>query len=227
MILIDFQQQSLAGAAPNNLNQEEPTLSLVSMMADWRQKKKDEEDDEDDEFVQRYGLKGRRVHQSEIKVNPGESPVLETATQYLEKAWGFRLIFEFAENDYLANQVITKTYYYQDLLVVEELLFEESGPRRLNSGKLRQRFYRRLEMVLLVEHVQITIRFSKLWAAFRGVFRAIDSSQVMQRSPSTSTLLVHSAVYIALIFGLSSCAISPRTTPVRFVPPLKPAIKAV
>ncbi|KAL8984330.1 MAG: hypothetical protein Q9177_004730 [Variospora cf. flavescens] len=148
MILIDFQQQSLAGAAPNNLNQEEPTVSLVSMMADWRQKKKDEEADEDDETVQRFGLKEPRVHQSEIKVNQGESPVLETATQdksalklltdnahgVPRKAWGFRPIFEFAENGYFANQVITKTYYYQDLLVVEELLFEESGPRRLNSG---------------------------------------------------------------------------------------------
>lgn len=64
MILIDFQQQSLAGTAPNNPNQEEPTESLVSMIADWRQKKKDEEDDEDDKVFQSYGLKGRRVHQS-------------------------------------------------------------------------------------------------------------------------------------------------------------------
>ncbi|KAL8987623.1 MAG: hypothetical protein Q9177_003188 [Variospora cf. flavescens] len=32
--------------------------------------------------------------------------------EYLEKP-GFRLIFEFADNDYFTNQVITKTYYYQ------------------------------------------------------------------------------------------------------------------
>ncbi|KAI4289303.1 MAG: hypothetical protein L6R35_001429 [Caloplaca aegaea] len=191
-----MEQQSLAGTAPNNPNQEEPTESLVSMIADWRQKKKDEEDDEDDKVFQSYGLKGRRVHQSEIEVTQGESPVLETATQVRieytgkafsrkananltgipeswlsamknqvslaelitdrdesalglltenphgvpRKAWGFRLIFEFAENDYFANQVVTKTYYYQDLLAVEELLFKEGDCRRPNSSELRPTF---------------------------------------------------------------------------------------
>ncbi|KAI4247070.1 MAG: hypothetical protein L6R40_001735 [Gallowayella cf. fulva] len=33
--------------------------------------------------------------------------------EYLEKP-GFRLIFEFAENEFFTNQVITKTYYYQE-----------------------------------------------------------------------------------------------------------------
>lgn len=33
--------------------------------------------------------------------------------EYLEKP-GFRLIFEFADNDYFTNKVITKTYYYQE-----------------------------------------------------------------------------------------------------------------
>ena len=33
--------------------------------------------------------------------------------EYLEKP-GFRLIFEFAENDYFANKTITKTYFYQE-----------------------------------------------------------------------------------------------------------------
>ncbi|KAL8676575.1 MAG: hypothetical protein Q9186_006924 [Xanthomendoza sp. 1 TL-2023] len=33
--------------------------------------------------------------------------------EYLEKP-GFRLIFEFAENEFFANNVITKTYYYQE-----------------------------------------------------------------------------------------------------------------
>lgn len=33
--------------------------------------------------------------------------------EYLEKP-GFRLIFEFAENDFFTNKVITKTYYYQE-----------------------------------------------------------------------------------------------------------------
>ncbi|KAG6056050.1 hypothetical protein E4U17_002554 [Claviceps sp. LM77 group G4] len=32
--------------------------------------------------------------------------------EYLEKP-GFRLIFEFSENDYFSNKIITKTYYYQ------------------------------------------------------------------------------------------------------------------
>lgn len=33
--------------------------------------------------------------------------------EYLERP-GFRLIFEFAENDFFTNKVITKTYYYQE-----------------------------------------------------------------------------------------------------------------
>lgn len=33
--------------------------------------------------------------------------------EYLEKP-GFRLIFEFADNDFFTNKVITKTYYYQE-----------------------------------------------------------------------------------------------------------------
>lgn len=33
--------------------------------------------------------------------------------EYLEKP-GFRLIFEFAENEFFANQQLTKTYYYQE-----------------------------------------------------------------------------------------------------------------
>ena len=33
--------------------------------------------------------------------------------EYLEKP-GFRLIFEFAENEYFTNKTITKTYYYQE-----------------------------------------------------------------------------------------------------------------
>lgn len=33
--------------------------------------------------------------------------------EYLDKP-GFRLIFEFAENDYFTNKTITKTYYYQN-----------------------------------------------------------------------------------------------------------------
>ena len=33
--------------------------------------------------------------------------------EYLEKP-GFRLIFEFAENEFFTNKVVTKTYYYQE-----------------------------------------------------------------------------------------------------------------
>lgn len=33
--------------------------------------------------------------------------------EYLDKP-GFRLIFEFAENEYFTNKIITKTYYYQN-----------------------------------------------------------------------------------------------------------------
>jgi len=33
--------------------------------------------------------------------------------EYLEKP-GFRLIFEFADNDFFTNKTITKTYFYQE-----------------------------------------------------------------------------------------------------------------
>ena len=46
-----------------------------------------------------------------------DEPALKLLTdirmEYLEKP-GFRLIFEFAENDFFANQTITKTYFYQE-----------------------------------------------------------------------------------------------------------------
>ncbi len=46
-----------------------------------------------------------------------DEPALKLVTdirmEYLEQP-GFRLIFEFAENDFLSNKVITKTYFYQE-----------------------------------------------------------------------------------------------------------------
>jgi len=39
--------------------------------------------------------------------------LVDIRMQYLDKP-GFRLIFEFAENDYFTNKTITKTYYYQN-----------------------------------------------------------------------------------------------------------------
>lgn len=46
-----------------------------------------------------------------------DEPALKLLTdirmEYLEKP-GFRLIFEFAENDFFSNKVLTKTYYYQE-----------------------------------------------------------------------------------------------------------------
>ena len=46
-----------------------------------------------------------------------DEPALKLLTdirmEYLEKP-GFRLIFEFAENDFFANKIITKTYFYQE-----------------------------------------------------------------------------------------------------------------
>jgi nucleosome assembly protein 1-like 1 len=38
--------------------------------------------------------------------------LIDVRMEYLDKP-GFRLIFEFAENDYFTNKTITKTYYYQ------------------------------------------------------------------------------------------------------------------
>ena len=46
-----------------------------------------------------------------------DEPVLKVLTdvrmEYLERP-GFRLIFEFAENDFFTNKIITKTYFYQE-----------------------------------------------------------------------------------------------------------------
>ena len=46
-----------------------------------------------------------------------DEPVLKYLTdirmEYLEQP-GFRLIFEFAENDFFTNKIITKTYFYQE-----------------------------------------------------------------------------------------------------------------
>ncbi|KAI1199567.1 NAP-domain-containing protein [Nemania serpens] len=39
--------------------------------------------------------------------------LVDIRMQYLDKP-GFRLIFEFSENDYFTNKTITKTYYYQN-----------------------------------------------------------------------------------------------------------------
>lgn len=39
--------------------------------------------------------------------------LVDIRMEYLDKP-GFRLIFEFAENDYFTNKIITKTYYYQN-----------------------------------------------------------------------------------------------------------------
>jgi nucleosome assembly protein 1-like 1 len=39
--------------------------------------------------------------------------LVDIRMEYLDKP-GFRLIFEFAENDYFTNKTITKTYYYQN-----------------------------------------------------------------------------------------------------------------
>ncbi|KAI0446606.1 NAP-domain-containing protein [Xylaria telfairii] len=41
------------------------------------------------------------------------SSLVDIRMQYLDKP-GFRLIFDFAENDYFTNTTITKTYYYQN-----------------------------------------------------------------------------------------------------------------
>lgn len=41
------------------------------------------------------------------------SSLVDIRMQYLDKP-GFRLIFDFAENDYFTNKTITKTYYYQN-----------------------------------------------------------------------------------------------------------------
>ena len=39
--------------------------------------------------------------------------LIDVRMEYLERP-GFRLIFEFAENDFFTNKTITKTYYYQE-----------------------------------------------------------------------------------------------------------------
>ncbi len=39
--------------------------------------------------------------------------LIDIRMEYLDKP-GFRLIFEFAENDYFTNKTVTKTYYYQN-----------------------------------------------------------------------------------------------------------------
>jgi nucleosome assembly protein 1-like 1 len=39
--------------------------------------------------------------------------LIDIRMEYLDKP-GFRLIFEFAENEYFTNKIITKTYYYQN-----------------------------------------------------------------------------------------------------------------
>ncbi len=39
--------------------------------------------------------------------------LIDVRMEYLERP-GFRLIFEFAENDYFFNETITKTYFYQE-----------------------------------------------------------------------------------------------------------------
>ena len=39
--------------------------------------------------------------------------LIDIRMEYLDKP-GFRLIFEFADNEYFTNKIITKTYYYQN-----------------------------------------------------------------------------------------------------------------
>ncbi|KAL8653962.1 MAG: hypothetical protein Q9210_001789 [Variospora velana] len=286
-----MQQQSLAGAAPNNPNQDEPTLSLVPMMADWRQKNKDEEDaeDDDDESVQRSrasrscGLKGRKHSLTLTKGNPygsGEAPKkrspkpdtkpsatkrqeAQPSDQKLEisypgiyiyqlsrkansnltgipdswlsamknqvslaelttdrnestlklltdnphgvprKTWGFRLIFEFAENDYFANEVITKTYYYQDLVVVEELLFEEGGRRRPNSGELRQTFTGGWKWCSLSRKHKLRSAPPSSGLLFRGVLEpltAARTSSTLRKKGQSNSSHGHSSKSFACLF---------------------------
>lgn len=50
-------------------------------------------------------------------ITSGDEAALKSLTdirmEYLEKP-GFRLIFEFSENEFFTNKIITKTYYYQE-----------------------------------------------------------------------------------------------------------------
>ncbi|KAI0398240.1 nucleosome assembly protein [Xylariaceae sp. FL0594] len=92
----------------------------------------DEEDDEDNtEKVEKSsdageGVKGipefwlsamkNQISLAEMITDRDEGALrylVDIRMQYLDKP-GFRLIFEFAENDYFTNKTITKTYYYQN-----------------------------------------------------------------------------------------------------------------
>ncbi|KAL5614187.1 hypothetical protein BROUX41_000026 [Berkeleyomyces rouxiae] len=87
-------------------------------MADSKdEEKKPEAAGEDVKGIPEFWLSAMKNHISlaEMITERDEAALkhlIDVRMEYLEKP-GFRLIFEFAENDFFSNKTITKTYYYQ------------------------------------------------------------------------------------------------------------------
>lgn len=107
--------------------EQEPTPEEIEVGEELEEKDEDEEDEEEEEKEAEEGDAPKGIPNFWLTALENLSTVSEAITerdsevlQYLKdirmeylSTPGFELIFEFSENPYLSNQVLTKTYHYQ------------------------------------------------------------------------------------------------------------------